>query len=108
MSEETISSLIEKTKKEIEKSIKNHKREGKKLGINDSGEGFYDTLILQSRLQTLNECAEKFELLLNRIKEWRNTSIKDGKISLMITNGGYIEKFEVERLIREIGGGKTR
>ena len=51
----------------------------------------------------LNLKNENLKGLKARLKEeinsWYNPSIKSTGISLMITNGGYIEKFEVIKII---------
>jgi len=61
---------------------------------------------LDERINTYAErdLKKSIKELKEKIQDWKETEITDGKITLMITNGGYIKKFEVLKIIDEIMG----
>jgi len=61
---------------------------------------------LDERINTYAErdLKKSIKELKEKIKSWKETEITDGKITLMITNGGYIKKFEVLKIIDEVIG----
>jgi hypothetical protein len=50
----------------------------------------------------LKGCKDTETKILKLVSEWYDTSIKEGKLRLMITNGGYINKFDLIKRIKEL------
>jgi hypothetical protein len=64
----------------------------------------YYSYIKSEYLIRSKDFKESLKRLRDEIHSWKETGIKDGNIQLMITNGGYINKFEIIKLIDEIMG----
>lgn len=56
----------------------------------------------------VKDVRESLKKVVDKINSWRNTGITDGRLSAMITNGGYIEKFEIIKILKEEMGDLIR